>query len=354
MVDFKFKYYLIYLAATLISIVVSTQMDVKKNNLLVKITNKIIYLISLLFVLLFGLRGMLGTDTPNYLLQFNFYEDNSYGTDVVMYYIFNLFHILKLPFESFIFFMSVLFIGVLTIAIKRNANFFRSSAFLIFFSFISFFYFQTLGINIIRQGVSLSFLLLAMINYQHNKEKKINWLLPLILCILFHFTSIIPIIFYIFILYFKKLKVKVFYIIYVFFLALSMVNVSLLSFKDYIGFLMVDERRSGYLTSTDEIYTIGFKPQFVAFNTFFLLFFIYIKNNGLHNQYYDSVLKYYLIMSAVFFITFQIPYSDRWGLMSWVVIPILLAPVFSTGFPKKVATITTIILVSIFIFFEKQ
>jgi hypothetical protein len=354
MEEYRFKYYLIYTIASLICLVVATQIDYKKNKMLSKVSTSLAIAFCLIFIFLFGLRkDTIGTDTPNYLFQFDRFETIDFGNDVVMYYIYLLWNLLNLPFQTFLMAMSILFVGIISLSIHKNSIKFDSNSFLILFSFLSLFFFQSLGINVIRQGVSLSFLLLAIINYQNDNSVKKAWLLPMFISVIFHFTSIIPIVIYFLIIFFKKIKLKFFYFFYLVCFGLSIVSVSILSFKDYIGFLMVDERRmSSYLSGTDEIYTIGFKPQFVAFNTFFLFYFIYIKDNFLKDEYYDNILKYYITMSGIFFLTFQISYSDRWGLMSWIVIPILLAPVFSLQFHKKRAVITCAILISIFIFFE--
>jgi hypothetical protein len=249
--------------------------------------------------------------------------------------------------------MSVLFIGILSVSIIRNGKIFKSNPLLIFFSFISMFYFQSLGINIIKQGVSISFLLLAIVNYQLFRNKKLLWIIPFILSILFHFTSAIAVFSYICILYFKNVKTKSYYLFYLGCLVLSLLSISFLNVKDYLSFLIIDTNKAeGYLSGVDEVYTIGFKTQFVAFNTVFLLLFIYIKSYVVQNSYYDNVLKYYLVLSGVFFLTFQIAYSDRWGLFSWIVIPVLVAPIFSSNFPKKIQTITCLGFILIFVFFE--
>jgi hypothetical protein len=356
MEEFKLKYYSIYFVVALIALIVATQSDIKNNIISNKIYNKLLIIVSILFILFYGFRAInIGTDTGNYFYQFINYDSLDYGNGIIMYYIYKTLHLLHLPYQSFLLLMSCLFVGVLALSIYKNGKIFGSNTLLIFFGLISLFYFQSLGINVMRQGVSLSFLLLAITNYQLFKDKKWRWVLPIMLSVLFHFTSIIPIFIYVLIQHFKKVKLKIFYLIYIAALFLSAINISILNFKEYLGFLMVDERRvTSYLTDVDiyEEYTIGFKPQFVAFNTIFLLFFIYIKSNIKQSVYFDGLLKYYVLLSAIFFMTFQMPYSDRWGLMSWVVIPILSAPVFSKTFPRKIYTITCLAFILIFIFFE--
>jgi hypothetical protein len=142
-------------------------------------------------------------------------------------------------------------------------------------------------------------------------------------------------------------------VLYFLTLVLSIFSVSLLTFKDYIGFLLVDERRSGYfeVEKFSRLYSIGFKPQFVAFNTLFLLFFAYIRKFVYVSEESTQLFKYYLLTSSLFFMVFQLPYSDRWGVMSWVAIPFLLAPLFKVGTGRRLATVTVLLLTAIFLFF---
>jgi hypothetical protein len=331
-----------------------TQSEIKKNEVTTKIANRFLFIASIAFILLFGFRDTdTGSDTNAYLFMFNDYTSFSFDSSILIYYIFELFHVFDFPFQLFLIIMSVLFVGILTVSIIKYSQIIQINPFLIFFSFISLFYFQSLGINVIKQGVSISFLLLAMVNYQQFKNKRIVWILPCLLSILFHFTSAIAILAYLFIHFFKNIKFKWYLLIYLGCILLSFLSLSVLNFKDFFSFLVIDNTKAQeYFSGDNEDYIIGFKTQFVVFNTVFLILFMYIRRNLLQNTYYDNLLKYYLLISSVFFLTFQIAYSDRWGLLSWVAIPFLLAPIFNLNFPKKLQIISSIGLILIFIFFE--
>jgi Mn2+/Fe2+ NRAMP family transporter len=91
MEEYRFKYYLIYTIASLICLVVATQIDYKKNKMLSKVSTSLAIAFCLIFIFLFGLRkDTIGTDTPNYLFQFDRFETIDFGNDVVMYYIYLL------------------------------------------------------------------------------------------------------------------------------------------------------------------------------------------------------------------------------------------------------------------------
>lgn len=354
MEEFKLKYYLFYFIVSLVALIIATQSEIKKNEVSSKISNKLLFITSIAFIVLFGFRDTdIGTDTNAYLFMFNEYVSFSFETSILLYYIFDIFHVFDFQFQFFLIIMSALFIGILAVSINRNSRIIESNPFMIFFIFISLFYFQSLGINVIKQGVSISFLLLAMVNYQLLKNKRFLWIFPCILSILFHFTSVFAILIYFLILFFNNTKLKIYYLIYLVCILLSFLSISLLNFKEYLSFLVIDNNKAErYFSGDNEIYITGFKTQFVAFNSVFLIFFIFIRHNIIQNTYYDNLLKYYLLISGVFFLTFQIAYSDRWGLLSWVVIPFLLAPIFNSNFPKKLQIISSISLIVLFIFFE--
>lgn len=350
---FRTKYYLLYILLFAVASAFAFQVDFKKRFNTFDISRSILYVFSVIFILLFGLRGTkVGVDTPNYLLQFNIYDGYTYGTDFIMFYVYSFFHLLHLPFQAFLLFMSFLYITILVISVLKNNLIFSSNPLLMFFSFISLFYFQSLGINVIRQGVSLSFFLLFFVNHQIEKRNRLSWGIPCLFAVLFHFTTIIPVIIYFLILVFDKIKILFYYAFYLSSILLSFFHIGILVLEDYLFFLLIDERRLNYLEDENSVYDVGFKPQFVLFNTVFLFAFVYIKRFITNDVYYTTLLKYYTVMSALFFLTFEIPYSDRWGLMSWIMIPIMLAPVFSIKLPQRLAILSVFTLFTIFIFFE--
>ncbi len=100
------------------------------------------------------------------------------------------------------------------------------------------------------------------------------------------------------------------------------------------------------------------EDQFVVFNTVFLVILSYIsrvvlKYHILLKEEYDILFRYFLVASFVFFMAFQIPYSDRWGLFSWITIPILMAPVFTFSKTNmKFKTPIVLFFMFIYVFFQ--
>nr|WP_315255277.1 EpsG family protein [uncultured Flavobacterium sp.] len=356
MAQYKIIFYIIYVLAVLLAVITAINVDLKKKNYQ-SIANYIVFVLMLAYIFLFGLRAIdVGTDTEMYHWQYTHYDEITFGTDAPVGYMFQFLNLFSKNPQFFLFVMSFLFVTLNFYALKKYTYFYKSNFFLSVFSLMSLFFFESLGINVIRQGLSLGFFVLAITFRNFSPKKKIKWILFLVLSVCFHFTSLIPVTIYLLIAYFKKVPMTYYYCIYIISVFLSAASISILSFKDYfIGFLLIDERRSGYLDGDDFSYSVGFKPQFVVFNSLFLVLFIYL-NKIEKNEFYTNLLKYYIVISAVFYMMFQIPYSDRWGVMSWCVIPFLFAPMFKVYKDKKSvkASCSILFLIFIFIFFQSR
>ena len=79
--------------------------------------------------------------------------------------------------------------------------------------------------------------------------------------------------------------------------------------------------------------------------TVIIPYFIY---NEEHTIPFSTDLLEFL--SIIFFLCFQIPYSDRIGLFSWMMLPILMAPYFSDK--SKYSFIAIIVMILIYIGFN--
>lgn len=351
--EFQFYYYILYSVTAFVALIFSLNLDFK--NLNYRRTGIIFsFLFTIAFLFLFGSRGEeVGTDTSLYLWQFDNY--NILSIDVDFLYSFLLIILNKFTNNGTVFLFTMAAINLLTLwwTCLKIANK-KYNVYFLLFSFYSLFFFQTLGINIIRQGIGLSFFLLGVSFYLRHGSFTRKMLISFLIAVGFHFTTIIPVILFVLIVYFRKINISFYYGLYFIALILSFFKVSILNFASYFGFLLIDERRGGYLRDINsDIYDVGFKPQFVIFNTFFLLISRWIYKNNKVEENYTIQLKYYLIMSSLFFLTFQIAYSDRWGVMSWMMIPLLILPLFDGKKTSlKFATVCSIGLILIFIYFN--
>lgn len=349
---FPSLYHTLYGILALVSILFVLKIDLKKYNIPFKSLRYISIALFIMLSLIVGLRTIeVGTDTLLYHYQWAYDIPYESITEIIFYFLMKLTKIFKSNFSIFLLIVSSLFYFFTFKAFDNLSKNYNTSIILLILSFISLFFSNSMAINIIRQGLALSILLYAYTLFINNDRK--YWIFTL-LGFLAHSTSIIPILIFIGINKFAR-KVSIYYFIGLFFIGilLAFFNFGLVDIAPFIiDILGADSRRATYITNEFSDFVVGFKPQFVAFNTIFLLFFLKARKKLLNHKWgenYDVVLKYFLSTSFLFFMAFQIPYSDRWGIFSWIAIPVLMLPYFSRGI-SVVRFKTPIVLFFIFIY----
>lgn len=323
--------------------------------------SRFLFLIAMAFTIVVGLREYnVGTDTEMYLFQFKYRIPPDSPTEVMFYLFGQGLKYLQLTFTSFLLLVAFLFFLFLIKSVNKIANQYQEVSLLIFFSFVSLFFIQNLAVNIIRQGLSLVLLLYAYsLSLEQSKRKK-TMILFIVLAFMTHTTSIIPVLIYILCKSIgKKISIKWFILLYFLGVLLAAANIGVLEIAPFLKEILgADNRKLSYIVSKSSSYTVGFKPQFVVFNTIFLILFSLInssKKNVKDAEWkakYEVLFKYYLSSSFIFFMAFQIPYSDRWGLFSWMAIPILMVPYYNK-LKSRFKFVTPIVLffIIIYVFF---
>lgn len=316
------------------------------------------FLVLSCFASVVGFRQFdIGADTNSYLLIWENLSSDRDNFEFVFNWLMSLLKNFGLNYWVFLFLISSLFHFTLLASCKNISTYYKANVFFILFLFFSLFFTLNMSINIIRQGLSLVVLLYAYSLFLKEDKKSIIYA---ILACAIHTTSIIPIIIFIISVYFNRfLSLKWLLLIYFSSLVLAFLDFGILNIAPYLSNLLSDNRRVGYLDASSDIYTVGFKPQFVAFNSVILLFALianYYNRYSIDNTFstnYTIVLRYYLLTSALFYLVFQIPYSDRWGLFSWIVIPILIIPYFSREHKLSYFQFSmTLLFGFIFLFFQ--
>ncbi|MBW7676638.1 EpsG family protein [Chryseobacterium chendengshani] len=354
---FNLKYFVIYSVFAFAAVIFAMYIDIKKKQY----NNISIFLTSLFFLLVifhFGFRDLeIGSDTEMYKWMFLTYSNTDFGIQLIFKYLIIIVHVFTNNHQYFLLIISFLYISVIFWSITIYLQSFKSNFLLIGFAFISLFFFRQLGINIIRQGVSLAFVLLAVNYYIKNNKNIKSWALPFIIAVGFHSATVIIFLIFIFIVLVKKATLKFYYCWYIILLIISAFGGSILSLGQFLNyFLVVDSNRTNYYIKGEGAgeYVVGFKAQFAAFNTIFLLIFSFINYRVLKNEdeNYKMLLKYYMAISGLFFMMFQIPFSDRWGVMTWAIIPFLVAPLFTVRKNERYALSTVLFFIFIFVFFN--
>lgn len=327
-----------------------------------KLSKKLIIFPVICLIFLVGFRAYnVGTDTGNYYSQLWLSSPDSKTNSEIMFPRLAIyFHSLNLSYTVFLLFIAFLYFFNIYRALRNYTQIFKSNLLMTYFAYMSMFFFLSMGINVIRQGVALSFLLLA---YSLIHKQKTTTLLnkPIFIfvlistSILFHLTCFIAIMIFVFVNILPTNNNKFFkFLLFLYFFAivLSFFKIGFSNIAPSFSELMGDDRRTAYLTGQIDEYEVGFKPQFVAFNTFFLLISLHVRKNLTDRKLlkiYTILVFYYIFASITLFFAFQFAYSDRWGLFSWISIPFLLAPLFYSPYMKGHIKIH-FILILIFIY----
>ncbi|WP_124640043.1 MULTISPECIES: EpsG family protein [Amniculibacterium] len=355
MKEFNFTYFLMYAFFVFFALLFALKVDVRRKQ-----AQTLGVLVSVFFmtaiVILFGLRDYkVGTDTLMYKYQYTYYKKIDFGTEILVKWFMAFVHGWSNDPRYYIFSLSALYLLVLYLASLVFSRKFQYNVLFVLFSFVSLYSFQSLGVNIVRQGVSLAFLLLAVALYLRNPRNVALWLLAALCSVGFHVTSIAIIVVLILVNVFRKLPIKYYTVLYFVFVVLAYFKVSLLSLGPVLGDVFAGDRKSKYIDgSFDKEFSIGFKPQFVIFNTLFLLIFFLIRKYGQKQENYDVLFKTYMALSMMFFMMFQLPFSDRWGVMSWMFIPFLLAPAFAENGQYRTSIVSVLFLAIIFVIFQSM
>lgn len=279
---------------------------------------------SILFLLLFGLRDLdVGIDTEIYLYLFTsrYAQHKDVGFRILTDFL------KKITDEhGYLFSIAAIYMTFFLMFIKNWS--YKYSIYLLFL-FASLFIFKNMGMNVIRQGLACVFFLYAL-SLQRLNKKKIS-IIFFVIAFSMQATIIIPILIW-YTSKVIKLKMSIFFVLFCSFL--SIIGYGLDKLAGFLPFFsnLFENRFDTYLDGTaGKDYIIGFRVNFFLFNWFFIVVFLYAykKNILLFSKDIEiRILKSFIILSGIFFLYFNLPYSDRIGLLSWIFIPLLFIMFF--------------------------
>lgn len=284
-----------------------------------------------IYILVFGNRPILElTDTFRY--TYNYINKLNSLEEVFNYPKDNTFYLYSYFFRQFIDtkngYLSVLALTFILpyIVLIKKLNLKHPYVFFILLSCT--FSFSNLATNIMRQGFGTSFFLMGIVYYLL-KNRKISYIFFLI-SVLWHGSLILAVAAFFASGFIKKQNIYIIY--YLLATVVSVLNINVIVYLEQIpviGQIFV-ERASGY----DEVignYRVGFRIDFYIYNTFFLMLFIYIyknmKDEGLKSKY-AQLIRTYVLLSGYFYLMFSQSFSDRYGVLSWVLVPLLFIPFY--------------------------
>lgn len=305
-------------------------------------------------VFIFGTRGKtIGTDTINYYN--NYYLNivnlttlaeqwHAIQTSFLFKVVFVFTNGIK-SYHFFLFIVALIMNSAWYFFVRKFTNKGRfGSSFILFLMITSSFSMLPLQINIIRNGLALAFLMIALY-YLLSKQNKLA-ILFILISFLFHRTIVIPILLITVILFLgKKISIKYYCYLYVLAVLLAFLNFGFHSIAFLKQSTFEDIQTIG--TTQEHEYITGFRLDFVLYNSFFLVLFL--KFSKMSSPKNIFLIKYYVLASIIFFMNFQIPFSDRVGIYSWIVIPLLLFNLINTAYGRTKLMRQTIVLILFFI-----
>jgi len=301
-----------------------------------------------IFLILFiGTREYnIGTDTVNFKILTrakNYFEIFTILKSDFLFEVLMSFSFWHQNFKIFLSMVAIVMNVSLYVFVRKFTDFGKKgSSLILFLTLASSFSFISIQTNILRNGLSLCFILLGIYSILEKDTK--NFIIYMIIAYLFHRTAVIPIALILIVSFFNKIDIKYYLAFYGLAILLSVVGFGfhVIPFLSELG----GEDFQKLSFSGDTSYKIGFRFDFVLYNTFFLILFLKFTN---WNAVDSILIKYYILGSIVFFFNFYIPFSDRFGIYSWIIIPLLLFNTINEAFTEKKILISTWVLASFFI-----
>lgn len=276
----------------------------------------------LLFIALLGIAfcpSGYGSDKSRYEEMFRYAHSVSFAKDIAWQY-YTYISSLLLPSAGAFFFVTALFYtGCYWIFAKKYFSGGYISYFLILV--IGSMGFYGYGMNTIRAGVALGFVLLAICN----REKLLTFLLFSFVAVNFHKSMVLPLGMFIVSYFYKSTKGCLLF--WGLMLILSFLNIETVSLllQNVTG--GADERIVGYMSATEnELYTkAGFRWDFILYSLFPMgIGCYYVLKKKFEDKFYSQILNTYILVNAFWLIVIRIPYTDRFAYLSWFLAPIII------------------------------
>ena len=179
------------------------------------------------------------------------------------------------------------------------------------------------GVNTIRSGIAVGFLLLSL-----TFEKRIFYrVLFALLSMMFHLSMVLPIGAYLLVKSLKKDKFV--YFLWLFCFMLSILNTDLTSIVEV--FMTVDERVDKYINMGDEMYKKGYRVDFLIYSLIpIIISYYYKKKRYIKFQLFRELYLTYIVVNAFWLLVIRMAFTNRIAYLSWMIIPfIVLYPIIS-------------------------
>ena len=312
----------IFIFSTIVCLLISQSRFINRSNLFtIPFLSPYVGLF-LSVIAVFGITNCpadLGSDKYRYLEMFQYADSLDFSKDIAWQYFTYLSKNILINEWLYFLVIALFYIGCYNIFAKKYFGERYKSYFLVLA--IGSMGFYAYGINTLRAGMALGFVLLA---FCYRKNKLIYVLISLI-AISFHKSMVLPLTLFYCLHFYKNVKTCI--IVWMIMLIISFLNIGILSELIQSLFSDVDERVVSYMSATenDSYVKAGFRWDFIVYSVFpIFMGYYYVMKKNFKEEFYIQVLNTYILANAFWLVVIRIPYSDRFAYLSWFLAPFIL------------------------------
>lgn len=316
-------------------------------------------LIIFFFAILISTRDLSigGFDASAYKAYFERLADYQSGDKryEIGYHLFN-FYIRKLT-DNYQFFLIMLYFTFNLIYFRSMVNFtsfvnktYYSLSLILFLGLaLNSSWYISATVNGLRQGYSLALLFLSLSYAPYtNNRKKLKFLILILISISFHDSTFLVVPFLVFLLMPLRIVILLFLILSIFYpLGLNEVIIHQISNLTSIPLYL---EISSYGENNRNIKWVGFQLDLFIYSLFWCLLFIFLHFKYLrYSSKSEYILKVLIMLTSAYFFYGFGTFSNRFGFMSWLFLPIIQTFYISHFMISKIKNIDVVVLVFILI-----
>lgn len=287
----------------------------------------LIHIYAIVFILVVGLRPISAAfgDTVTYARTYDFFSKSPGGViierDSLFYYLMWLCSQF-MSVNIFFLLLEVLYVVPIIIACSR---FMKSNSDIGLLFCLAAFSFFTYGTNGLRNGVSLSLVLLALTFIGGNLFKKVLCAVFSVIAVAIHASAALPVICMLVAFFVRKPRIM--FIFWGLSIVISLIaGNSIASFFASLGF---DDRLSDYiLVDVDEnlFSHVGFRWDFLLYSAVPILLGWYVVfKKKVYDKVFLLLLGTYMYANAFWIMVIRAEFSNRFAYLSWFLYPIVIA-----------------------------
>ena len=263
--------------------------------------------------------GGYGSDKSRYVEMFEYAESLDFSKDIAWQY---FTYYAKVIFSNewlYFFIIALFYVGCYNFfANKFFAKGYKSYFLILAIGSMGFYAY---GMNTLRAGVALGFVLLAF----SFRKSILLYLFFFFVAISFHKSMFLPLTIFSLLFFYKNTKTCI--VCWGIMLIISFLDINYFSDLVQTELSDMDERVVGYMAAVENpLYSkAGFRWDFIFYSLFpMFIGCYYVLKQGFDDEFYIQILNTYILVNAFWLIVIRIPFTDRFAYLSWFLIPIIL------------------------------